>query len=164
MAVEGGASWLTIHARTRAQGYAPPVDWKAIGRTRRQVNVPVMGNGDIWTIDDFRRCRDETGCSHFMLGRGALANPHLAGRVAKELGIPSGHLDDSSVGRGAWLTRMQRLLTWTERFRTTGPGEAIFRMKQWLHIAAKFGDFAEFERVKWTRTEEELFAVLRWAA
>ena len=77
MAAEGGAAWITIHGRTRFAGYAPPIFWKPIGRVRERLGIPVVANGDIWTVDDFRRCRDETGCRHFMLGRGALANPRL---------------------------------------------------------------------------------------
>jgi tRNA-dihydrouridine synthase C len=85
MAAEGGASWITIHGRTRVAGYAPPIHWEPIGRVRERLGIPVVANGDIWTIDDFRRCRDTTGCEHFMLGRGALADPRLPHRVATEL-------------------------------------------------------------------------------
>src|SRR6185436_17754692 len=77
MAAEGGASWITIHGRTRVAGYAPPIFWEPIGRIRESLGIPVVANGDTWTLDDFRRCRDATGCIHFMLGRGALANPDL---------------------------------------------------------------------------------------
>ena len=89
MAAEGGADWLTIHARTRTQGYKPPVYWKPIGIVRERLGLPVVANGDIWTLADFRQCREETGCRHFMLGRSALANPLLASQVAHELGIGS---------------------------------------------------------------------------
>lgn len=78
LAVEaGGASWLTIHGRTRAQGYLPPADWKRIGRAREALSIPVVANGDINSPEDFVRCREETGCSRFMLGRGAIARPEL---------------------------------------------------------------------------------------
>lgn len=160
MAVEGGASWLTIHARTRVQGYAPPVDWKAIGRTREQVGVPVIANGDIWSLADFRRCREESGCSHFMLGRGALANPRLAGEVARELGI-RGAPPRPSPDPVDWRIPLQRLVNWTEHFREVRPGLAIYRIKQWLNLAAKFGDFAGFDQIKRARTLDELFAALR---
>ena len=55
MAAEGGASWITVHARTRVAGYAPPVDWAALGRVRRQLDIPLVANGDIWTLADFPR-------------------------------------------------------------------------------------------------------------
>ena len=82
MAAEGGADWLTIHGRTRVQGYAPPAYWNPIGAVRARLTIPVVANGDLWTTEDFRRCREETGCTHFMLGRGALANPLLSHQIA----------------------------------------------------------------------------------
>src|SRR5207237_5465230 len=84
-AAEGGASWITIHARTKCQGYRPPAYWKPIGEVRSRLPIPVVANGEIWTLDDLRRCRDETGCQHFMLGRGAVADPALARAAAREL-------------------------------------------------------------------------------
>eukprot|EP01136_Pigoraptor_vietnamica_P004575 Opistho-1_new@35039 len=87
MAAEGGAAWLTVHGRTRAAGYAPPAYWGPIGRVRERLGLPVVANGDIWTADDLRRCRDETGCRHFMLGRGALADPRLPRQAAAALGL-----------------------------------------------------------------------------
>jgi tRNA-dihydrouridine synthase C len=67
----GGAAWITVHARTKMQGYRPPAHWKYIAEIRRRIPIEVIANGEIWTLDDFKRCRDETGCTHFMLGRGA---------------------------------------------------------------------------------------------
>ena len=89
MAAEGGAAWLTIHGRTRAAGYRPPAYWGPIGLVRERLGIPVVANGDIWSVAEFRRCREETGCSHFMLGRGALADPRLSHQIARELGITS---------------------------------------------------------------------------
>ena len=51
MAAEGGANWITIHGRTRVAGYAPPAYWEPIGRVRKRLNIPVVANGDIWTIE-----------------------------------------------------------------------------------------------------------------
>src|SRR5205814_4520334 len=115
MAAEGGASWITIHGRTRVVGYAPPAYCQPIGRVRARLGIPVVANGDIWTLEGFRRCREETGCHHFMLGRGALANPGLAQQVADELGIVrSGRITETN-GAIDWLTQMQRLYNWTGR-------------------------------------------------
>ncbi|NUM89716.1 MAG: tRNA-dihydrouridine synthase family protein, partial [Bdellovibrionales bacterium] len=88
-AIEGGASSIAIHGRTKAQGYAPPALWEPIGEVRKHSPIPIVANGDIWTFEDFLRCRDETGCRHFMLGRSALADPHLAGRIGRHLGLAS---------------------------------------------------------------------------
>ena len=53
MAAEGGAAWIAIHGRTRLAGYAPPIFWEPIGRIRAALPIPVVANGDIWTLDDF---------------------------------------------------------------------------------------------------------------
>lgn len=157
MAAEGGAAWLTIHARTRAAGYAPPVDWAAIGRVRRRLGVPVVANGDIWTVDDFRRCRDLTGCRHFMLGRGALADPRLPRLVAAELGLTC-RPDPITVI--PWPVHLAKLVGWTEAIFGSRPEQTVRRLKQWLNLAAKFGDFSRFDAVKRARTVAEVFASL----
>ncbi len=87
-AEQGGASWITIHGRTKTQGYQPPAYWRPIGRVAQALSIPVVANGELWTIEDFRRCREETGAIHFMIGRGALAVPNLAEEMRRELGIP----------------------------------------------------------------------------
>jgi tRNA-dihydrouridine synthase C len=158
MAAEGGASWITIHGRTRVAGYAPPVFWKPIGRVRERLGIPVVANGDIWTLADFRRCREETGSVHFMLGRGALADPFLARRGAAELGLappapePAGPFD--------WRHPLRSLVEWTERFRAGRPDKTLCRLKQWLKTAAVVGTFTRFDAIKRAGSVEELFAAL----
>lgn len=80
-AAEAGASELTVHARTKRDGYRPPAYWHYITRIREALNIPVIANGEIWSLADFKRCREETGCEHFMLGRGQLACPDLARQI-----------------------------------------------------------------------------------
>lgn len=72
-----GAAWLTVHGRTKRQGYKPPAYWDRIGKIREAVNIPVIANGEIWTREDAQRCQRESGCQDLMLGRGAVANPWL---------------------------------------------------------------------------------------
>lgn len=160
MAAEGGASWLTIHARTRLQGYAPPVYWKPIGLVRERLSLPVVANGDIWTLDDFRRCQEETGCRHFMLGRGALANPRLPSQVARELGIWQGEALPESDEPFDWLPPLQRLVYYTACFEGKAANRTVFRLKQWLKLASLFGEFRDFEAVKRAETLPEFFARL----
>lgn len=156
MAVEGGANWLVIHARTKTQKYAPPVYWKLLHEVREASPVPVVANGDIWNIDDFRRCREETGCLHFMLGRGALVNPMLASQAAEELGIsvqqPSVQLEWVDLLRGLSGYSQNQ----TERLRK----RTLHRLKQWLNLARRFGTFPDFDLVKRTQTKDEFFANL----
>jgi len=74
---QGGACWVTVHGRTRAQQYGGHADWDAIARARLAVRIPVIANGDIRGPEDLARCARQTGCQHFMIGRGALARPEL---------------------------------------------------------------------------------------
>lgn len=155
MAAEGGANWLTIHARTRVQGYKPPVYWQPIGKVREDLGLPVVANGDIWSIDDFRRCQDETGCQHFMIGRSALANPSLPYQISRELG-----LFDGSIPAWTWESVLRSLVAYTEEFKGPSIGKSVVRLKQWLKLASSFGDFKHFDAVKLSETPEELFANL----
>lgn len=190
MAAEGGAAWLTIHARTRVQGYQPPVYWPAIGRVRAALDLPVVANGDIWTVDDLRRCQDETGCHHFMIGRGALADPSLPLRLARELGLPHQqtacvHADglveaglalredltiplcgtDRELLAGQALPLQKGETDWPGLLREFAlfsgeGGRTLARLKQWLAMANRHGAYHAFDRVKRATSVEELFAGL----
>lgn len=81
-AEEGGADLLTVHARTKLEGYQPPAHWEYIANMRENIKIPVVANGEIWNFDDFKRCREVTGCSGFALGRGLVARPDLAAQIA----------------------------------------------------------------------------------
>lgn len=157
MAERGGASWLTIHGRTRFAGYAPPIFWEPIGRVRKRLHIPVIANGDIWTIDDFRRCRDLTGCMHFMLGRGALANPLLSAQVAIELGLPANSRQSPSLD---WLPLLHRLAQLMTEMTMASSSRIVRRLKQWLSLAAQRGSFATFDAVKKAHDFDEFVRIL----
>ncbi len=74
---KAGASAITVHPRTRKQGYSGNADWSIIKSVKDAVNIPVIGNGDIKTAFDAKRMLDETGCDAVMIGRGVLGNPWL---------------------------------------------------------------------------------------
>ena len=76
-----GMSAITVHGRTRAQMYSPPVDISCIARVKAAVSVPVIGNGDIFTAQDAKSMFEQTGCDLVMIGRGALGNPWLFNEV-----------------------------------------------------------------------------------
>ena len=72
-----GASAITLHARTRAQGYSGKARWEYIKQVKESVSIPVIGNGDVKTCFDAKRMILETGCDAVMIGRGVLGNPWL---------------------------------------------------------------------------------------
>jgi tRNA-dihydrouridine synthase C len=168
-AVRGGASWITIHGRTKVQGYIPPAYWGPIGDVVRRYRgeVPVIANGEIFTIEDFRRCREETSAEHFMLGRGVLANPALGIQVARELGIAV------SPETLAWAEAFQSApADWRpllERFVEVGlpmspdkrdQGYVLARIKQWVRYAWVRSRAPFFERLKRATSIAEVFAIL----
>nr|MCS5561043.1 tRNA-dihydrouridine synthase family protein [Marinobacter nauticus] len=76
-----GASEIVIHARSKVDGYKPPAYWEEIARVREAVNSHVIANGEIWTVDDYWRCRKVSGCDDVMIGRGLIARPDLAAQI-----------------------------------------------------------------------------------
>ncbi len=76
-AQEAGAEWLTVHCRTKTDGYKPPAYWEWIPKIKEKTNIKIIANGEIWTVADFNRCKEVTGCDEFMIGRAALKNPFL---------------------------------------------------------------------------------------
>lgn len=74
---EAGASAITVHGRTRAQGYSGKADWQIIKAVKEAVRIPVIGNGDVTSCEICKQMLDETGCDAVMIGRGVLGNPWL---------------------------------------------------------------------------------------
>lgn len=81
MCEESGASYVTVHGRTRAQGYSGVADWNIIKQVKESVNIPVIGNGDITTVYDAKKMIEETNVDGVMVGRGALGNPWFLGQI-----------------------------------------------------------------------------------
>lgn len=84
-----GVAYITLHPRTKADGYGPPAKWDLIKEAKKLLKIPVVGNGDILNVSDALRMLDETGCDALMIGRGSVINPfifheikaHFAGRA-----------------------------------------------------------------------------------
>jgi nifR3 family TIM-barrel protein len=80
-----GVRMITVHGRTRCQFYSGTADWLAIKAVKASVDVPVIVNGDIRTLDDARRALQESGADAVMIGRGAQGRPWLPGQIARPL-------------------------------------------------------------------------------
>lgn len=74
---KAGASAVTVHPRTRSQGYSGNADWNIIKQVKENISIPVIGNGDIKSCYDAKRMLEETGCDAVMIARGVLGNPWL---------------------------------------------------------------------------------------
>src|SRR5262245_26504621 len=125
IAQEAGAAVVALHARTAGQRYSGRADWEAIGTLKHALDVPVLGNGDIWEADDALRMMDETGCDGVVVGRGCLGRPWLFADLAGAFaGLPSKRLPD--LGEVARVMRRHAVLL-TECFETERDGCVDFR-------------------------------------
>jgi len=127
----GGAAQIVVHARTRTDGYKPPAHWEWIARVQDAVRVPVFANGEVWDVDDWRRCRAVSGVEHIMLGRGLVARPDLARQIAAAR-------DGREHTPMTW-GQLRPLVDdfWRQARRKLGPGYAPGRIKQWLRALAR---------------------------
>lgn len=158
-AARGGASWITIHGRTKTQGYTPPAFWKPIGEVKRDLDIPVVANGEIWSVDDLRRCQDDSGCIHFMLGRGVLADPNLAGACAQEIGIESHVAHTARVTFRDWRNIIDKVVE-ESRDHAESDRRTLSRVKQWLNYAHHRKTICWFDTVKRARDTKELSLLL----
>lgn len=128
---EGGAAQLVVHARTKVEGYRPPAHWEWVARVADRVSVPVLANGEIWTLDDYWRCRSVGGQASVMLGRGLVSRPDLALQIAAAV-------RGEETAAQSWaeiLPRVQRF--WIMAQRKLAPRYAPGRLKQWLGMLTR---------------------------
>ena len=78
---DAGAQMITVHGRTRAQGYNGAAKWEWIAKVKEILSIPVIGNGDIFTVEAAVKCLEETGADGVMCSRGTLGYPFLVGEV-----------------------------------------------------------------------------------
>lgn len=123
----GGAAEITVHARTKVEGYKPPAHWEWLARVRESVQVPVIANGDVWTPEDYQQIREVSGCDRVMIGRGLVRRPDLARQIRG--------LDGAYSPMAEW----QSLLPWIADFfqqtrERVVDRHAPGRLKQWLSM------------------------------
>lgn len=125
---QGGAQQLTVHARTKSEGYRPPAHWEWIGRINQVVRIPVIANGDVFTLADYQKIRAVSNCTDVMLGRGAIQCPDLARQIAAY-----------NHGQIISVLSWQEILPWIDDFFNSccdkaakGSAYPVSRLKQWL--------------------------------
>ena len=119
-------SELTIHARTRRQGYRPTAHWHQLSKATQKMPYPVIANGELWSPSDVTRCAAISGCDTFMLARGALCRPDLAAAI-------QGHHRGIAPPAFAWPQTQELLIQFLERNQQTYDDRyAVNPVKQWL--------------------------------
>ena len=133
--------WLTIHARTKTQGYKPPAYWDKI-QSFNALDIPVIANGEIWSAAQANDCMMQAGTSHLMLGRGAVTRPDLVAQVDNVT------KNSTESGENTATLLWQDLIAHQIKFLE---GEAkndvvlVGRYKQWLGMLTK--GYAEAQTV-----------------
>jgi len=135
---DAGADGLAVHARTKVEGYRPPAHWEWIARIREAINIPVTANGEVWTREDYQRCREVSGCDDVMIGRGLIAQPDLGRQIRA-------HQQGEPVQPMPWDEVCELLLAYQTMLEThVAPKYVHGRIKQWLHMMRNsYGEIAE---------------------
>lgn len=154
----GGAVELVVHARTKADGYRPPAYWEHIPAIRAAVRIPVVANGEIWTVGDAQRCRAVSGCDALMLGRGMVADPGLALAIRA---ADAGRGDEKPV---VWSDLLPHIAAfWQLVCDDLEPRQRAGRLKQWLNLLRR--RFPEAEQAyQEVRTLTDQRVISAWVA
>lgn len=163
---DAGACELVVHARTKADAYRPPAYWERIADIGAAVQIPLVANGEIWTVQDAIRCRELSGCQALMLGRGIVSDPGLALAIAA---VTPGHEQVNadtvrSYARVSWemlfpliVDFWQLVCARLERRQQAG------RLKQWLNFLRRRYPQAEHAYAE-LRTLSEPALIDQWMA
>ncbi|MGB8697224.1 MULTISPECIES: tRNA dihydrouridine synthase [Acinetobacter] len=123
---DAGAAWLTVHARTKAEGYTPPAFWDQLQPIRKALKINVIANGEIWTNADAKKCRVESGCEDLMIGRAAVTTPDITQCIRK-------NTDEALISWNELLALQIRFLSGPYKKEINMVG----RYKQWIGMMSK---------------------------
>lgn len=153
---EGGATELVVHARTKVEGYKPPAHWEWLAKLREASSIPIIANGEIWSLEDYDKCREISGCVDTMIGRGLLADPYLARRIVDNIEMIPTEADLSAA-----------LLVYLRRMQKDHPSKFLLaRGKQWLGMMKKglAPVDALFDAVKTCQKSDDMLELLEQSA
>lgn len=154
---DGGACGLTVHARTKVEGYEPPAHWEWVRKIREAVQIPVTANGDVFTLQDYLDIKEISGCDSVMLGRGAVMRPDLARQIKQfERGESVTEADFAEIA--GWINLFFDLCLAKE----ANNKYPVARLKQWLGMMKKVYPQAQelFERIRTLKEADEVKNVL----
>jgi len=160
--VDAGANELIVHARTREDGYKPPAYWSALAEIQASGKIPVIANGEIWSVDHARQCLNESACSDLMLGRGLLAKPDLALLIKNALGQDQQletNCHNPEIEQMQWVNVLDLLLKFCEITEIEYERKYVGnRVKQWLAYLRRQYQLADvlFEDVKRLKWPEDI--------
>ena len=162
----GGAQELVVHARTKADAYRPPAYWERIADIRAVVKIPVIANGEIWSVADALRCRELSGCDALMLGRGMVTDPGLAlaiARATRDSGQGTDHRVDAKP-QITWHGLQPLIADFWKLVRTRlDRKKQAGRLKQWLNFLRQRYPQAEAAYLE-LRSVTDPLEIDRWMA
>ena len=131
MLEDEGIDLITVHARLVGERYGRPPRWEWIGRVKAWVSVPVVGNGDIFSADDARRCVEASGCDGLMIGRAAAVRPWVFAEIAHAL--CGRNAPPESCDRPPWI--FERFVAFLEE--SFPPERRLGRLKEFTHYLSR---------------------------
>lgn len=152
-----GADFVTVHARTRADGYRAPARWEWLAKVNEALSIPVIANGDIRSVEEYWRCREVSGCEDVMIGRAAVSRPDLARQIRHS----QQHTDVAAL---EWNGVTSLMLKLGEQMAADIESRHVAtRLKQWLAmLKQEYREAVEcFEELRRLQSFEEMASALQ---
>lgn len=154
--IHAGANELCIHARTREDRYTPPAYWSAVKSVKENCPIPLIINGEIWSVEDAQKAQQQSGCEDIMLGRGALTFPDLAASIKADK-------NGDKYTPLSWQETLEMIEKYLQSSTNIHPKFVSNRAKQWLVFLQRnyegAGDL--FQRIKRIKEQDEVFNEIR---